>query len=179
MEHFCNTNLIIDKHVIKNIENICFNRFKEQWYIDLMSNERSKLRTYRLFKNEFGEENYLLKIIPGKYRSAYAKFRSGTAPLKIETGRYEGLLVENRICYNSICNENLLIEDEKHVLMNCPVYEDLRCYLFYQASLFNVNFMQLSDDDKFIFLFTDENMYFYIAKICNDILLKRKCILYS
>ena len=30
MEHFCNTNLIIDKHVIKNIENICFNRFKEQ-----------------------------------------------------------------------------------------------------------------------------------------------------
>ena len=104
MEHFCNTNLIIDKHVIKNIENICFNRFKEQWYIDLMSNERSKLRTYRLFKNEFGEENYLLNIIPGKYRSAYAKFRSGTAPLKIETGRYEGLLVENRICYNSICN---------------------------------------------------------------------------
>ena len=72
-----------------------------------------------------------------------------------------------------------LIEDEKHVLMNCPVYEDLRCYLFYQASLFNVNFMQLSDDDKFIFLFTNENVYFYTAKIFNDILLKRKCILYS
>ena len=50
-----------------------------------MSNERSKLRTYRLFENECGDENYLLKNIPGKYRSAYAKFRSGTVPLKIET----------------------------------------------------------------------------------------------
>ena len=33
--------------------------------------------------------------------------------------------------------------------MNCPVYEDLHCYLFYQTSLFNVNVMQLPDDDKF------------------------------
>ena len=39
--------------------------------------------------------------------------------------------------------------------------------------------MQLSDDDKLNFLFIDENMYFYTAKICNDILLKRKSILYS
>ena len=26
----------------------------------------------------------------------------GVAPLKIETGRYEGILAENRLCFNNI-----------------------------------------------------------------------------
>ena len=56
---------------------------------------------YRLFKNEYGKENYLLKNIPGKYKSAFAKFRCGVEPLKIETGRYEGILTENIICFNN------------------------------------------------------------------------------
>jgi len=38
--------------------------------------------------------------------------------------------------------------------------------------------MQLSDDEHFLFLFSDENMCFYSVKICHDILFKRKCILY-
>ena len=47
----------------------------------------NKLRTYRTFKNEFVTEPYLGIIVHKKYRSAYAKFRCGVAPLKIETGR--------------------------------------------------------------------------------------------
>lgn len=40
----------------------------------------------------------------------------GTAPMKIETGSYEGIyIVENTIFFNIACNENVLIEDEKHV----------------------------------------------------------------
>ena len=48
----------------------------------------NKLRTYRTFKNEFITEPYLSIIVHKEYRSAYAKFRCGVAPLKIETGRY-------------------------------------------------------------------------------------------
>jgi hypothetical protein len=36
----------------------------------------------------------------GKYRSTYAKFRAGVAPLGIETGRYERLEVNERLCFN-------------------------------------------------------------------------------
>jgi hypothetical protein len=165
-------------HVIKNIENVSFDRYKRKWHDDLMLNERSKLLTYRLFKNDYFKEIHLSENMSGKYKSAFAKFRCGVAPLKIETDRYEGVSIENRTCFNNICNVNNCIENEKHVLLECPVYEDLGCYLFEHACLYNNNFMQLSDDETFVFLFSDENMCFYSAKICHDILFKRKCILY-
>lgn len=42
----------------------------------------------------------------------------------------------------------MCIEDEKHIILKCPVYEDLRHYLFNHACLhtFNNNFMYLSDE---------------------------------
>ena len=178
MEYLCNTNVVIDKNIILNIENICYDKFKEKWYNDLMLNDHSKLRTYRLFKNENGKENYLLKNISGKYKSAYAKFRCGVALSKIETGRYEGILTENRLCFNNICHIDNCIEDEKHVLLYCPVNEDLRQYLFNHVCLYNNNFMHLSDADQFIFLFNNKNICFYSAKICYETLMKSKHILY-
>jgi hypothetical protein len=45
-------------------------------------------------------------------RSAFAKFRCGVAPLRIETGRYENKNVNERVCF--ICHDQ--IEDEKHVI---------------------------------------------------------------
>ena len=53
------------------------------------------------------------------YRSAYAKFRCGVAPIKIESCTYclNRVPVEQRLCDE--CN---LIEDECHVLMVCTVY---------------------------------------------------------
>ena len=64
----------------------------------------------------------MLKNIPGKYKSAFDKFRCGVAPLKIETEKYEGILTENRLCFNNTCHMNNCIEDEKHVLLYCSVY---------------------------------------------------------
>ena len=71
-----------------------------------MLNERSKLRIYRLFKNDCFKEKYLSVNMSGKYKSSFSKFRCGVAPLKIETGRYEGVSIENRTCFNNICNVN-------------------------------------------------------------------------
>ena len=72
----------------------------------------NKLRTYRMLKTEFETEAYVKCILGRQQRSAFARFRCGTAAIRIETGRYEGLLKNERIC--PVC-ENV-VEDEYHVL---------------------------------------------------------------
>ena len=61
---------------------------------------RNKLRTYRLFKNYYTTENYVIEVLNRQHRSTLAKFRCGVAPLRIETGRYERLTLEQRVCFN-------------------------------------------------------------------------------
>ena len=45
-------------------------------------------------------EPYICITVPKKYRSAYAKFRCGVAPIKIETCRYgiNRIPVNERLC---------------------------------------------------------------------------------
>ena len=138
MEYVCD-GFILNKDLNKNIENECFEKFKEEWYDKIMSDDKNKLRTYRIFKNVYGVENYLIFNIPGRYRSALAKLRCGVAPIRIETGRYENIDIENRLCFN--CNDD--VEDEKHFLLNCPVYSDIRNVIFNHASIVDENFLQM------------------------------------
>ena len=42
-------------------------------------NGRSKLRTYKLLKTTYAEENYVKIIMQRNHRSAFAKFRMGVA----------------------------------------------------------------------------------------------------
>lgn len=110
---------------------------KEKWFSDLICNEGSKVQTYRLFKQKFNREKYLCMNM-----SAYAKFRCGVAPLRIETGPYKGFVIENRLWFHDQFKENNIIEDERHVLLNCPVYADLHAILFSHAGYFNCNFCE-------------------------------------
>ena len=64
--------------------------------------------------------------MPFSWHSAFAKFRSGVGPLRLETGRYENLAVNQRTCFN--CRE--FVESEKQVLLHCPLYEDLQYEMF-------------------------------------------------
>ena len=88
----------------------------------IRGNGRNKLRTYSIFKTDYETENYCKLILPMKHRSAFAKFRCGVAPLKLETGRYEGIIEIDRLC--PICNND--IEDECHVVLKCTAYQDIR-----------------------------------------------------
>ena len=86
-------------------------------------------------ENKFGQVDFrshlpewqveiLTKVTPcilgKKQRSAIRKCRCGTAPIRLETGRYEGLPVHDRVC--PYCLD--VIEDEYHVLCECPLYDD-------------------------------------------------------
>jgi hypothetical protein len=117
----------LHKNVITQLEDFLFDKYKVNWQNRMFSqNVGNKLRTYKLFKEVFETEMYLSKNISSRYRSAFAKFRCGVAPLRIETGRYENKNVNERVCF--ICRDQ--IEDEKHVLLDCPLYADLRESLF-------------------------------------------------
>ena len=119
LEAYCNfENNIITKHTILQIEQLMFDKYKLDWKNRVSAySQGNKLRTYKLFKHDFCTEPYLEYKIPLKYRSAYAKFRCGVAPLRVETGRYERKAVHERTCLYCIN----YVEDEFHVLMQCPL----------------------------------------------------------
>ena len=49
------------------------------------------------------------------------------------------------------------IEDEKHFMINCIFYENLRKPFFENISNNNQNFTNMSDDAKFTWLFINED----------------------
>ena len=67
-------------------------------------------------------------LMPFAWHGSFAKFRAGVAPLRLETGRYENLAVNQRTCFN--CRD--MIESEHHVLLNCPLYEYLQLEMLYR-----------------------------------------------
>ena len=60
------------------------------------------------------------------------KLRGGTNRLRIEQGRYEKEEVEKRICL--FCDEKQ-VEDEKHFMLTCKRYEDLREQLWQKVEV--------------------------------------------
>ena len=90
-----------------------------EWQTKILSQSNgNKLPTYKRYKSQYCAELYLKQNISIKFRlSAYAKFRCGVAPLKIETGRYEKKPINERCCF--MCKNE--IEDEKHVVTLCPL----------------------------------------------------------
>lgn len=172
---YLNTDIFPSKSIINMIEDVLFENFKHDLYVKLLSDKQVKLRFYKIFKFDFCTENFLNCKMPGKYRSAFSKFRCGVAQLRVETGRYERSAVEDRVCFN--CNN--ILEDEKHVLLECPLYDSFRQTLFLKARSFDNNFLSRTDQEKVRFLFTNESLFYYTAKTCYDILMKRKCVLYK
>ena len=119
------------------------------------------LRKYKLVKTEYETEQCFRMIMPKSHRYAFAKLRSGVAPLRIETGRYEGLRVNERIC--PFCKD--CTEGEFHVLFRCPLYNDIREFLFVNACT--------HEHAKFSFLFSCPNLIRICAKTCFLILHRR------
>ena len=131
-----------------------------------------------MFKIEFGTEKYVELFMPKKYRSALCKFRCGVAPIRIETRRYERLNVTDRIC-NFCDNHDNEIEDEKHVIMKCTLYDDSRETLFSDASDVCSDFHNFLLEEFFLFLFGNDSIVYKFVKTCYDILARRRSFLYK
>ena len=164
----------IGNNTVQNLRAAIMNKFKNSWFesvhnpVGPSGRGGNKLRTYALFKNVFEAEMYCKKLLPLRHRAAFAKFRCGVAPLHIETGRFENKPLEERKC--PFCDN---IENEKHVLLNCNIYSDLRHELFSRATIIDPYFDISSAENKIRFFFSNHDMINIVAKTCFNILQRR------
>ncbi len=136
----------------------------------------NKLRTYRTFKQEYKTETYVQIIRQKKFRSAYAKFRCGVAPIKIETCRYglNRVPVEERLC--DTCQ---VVEDEYHVMMQCSLYNDIRIEYLTSICTINNNFNELSLQEQFKEIMSNPLYYKAVSKAMHYILNKSRWVIRS
>ena len=126
------------------------NSFMNSWVNDLRNgHESSILRTYSLYKMNFGTENYLNYISKPKFRIALSKLRASSHDLEIERGRYvrPKLYLSERLCMS--CH---VIEDEEHFVTGCINNLDMRESLFNKIATKEPSFANLSNREKFIYL---------------------------
>ena len=165
------------KHVMNSISEKLDIMDNREWLDDVFNDRGkangNKLRTYRLYKQSVSVEPYVKLNIDRNQRRYMAMFRAGSLPLALETGRYSRppVPVENRLC--RYCDLGL-VETEKHFLMKCPLYSDLRFDLFHQCSNFIENFDFMTEDDKFIEIFRCENIQEFLCKSLQKFFLRRK-----
>ena len=153
---------------LQHVVTCCLFRLeKERWQTEVSS--KPKLRLYVNFKTEYGKtEEYVQKVRVKSHRSLLARLRGGTAPLQIETCRYIGLPVEERICRS--CNTRQ-VEDEQHFCVGCPALEEARAPLLHLLNLHHVDTGALSDEDKFITIMQSPDSR--TAKLLYNMFLKR------
>ena len=96
------------------------------------ASKKPKLRTYVTLKDNIEVEPYVKYGNNRQTRSLMAQIRCGILPIRIETGRFCNLPVENRLC--EICNQNE-VEDEFHFLMECPFYHHERLQMLANTNI--------------------------------------------
>lgn len=177
LEEYSDINCYIpQKDLISIVNTGNMNSFIQQWHNALNKDSAihgqggNKLRTYRLFKSTFETEQYVKSTLPRSHRSALSKFRIGVAPIRLETGRYEGLPVHKRHCFN--CTET--VESESHVLLHCDFYNDFRSVMFDGAKKYIDNFNLLSDSDKLSAILSHPLLVKISAKFCSSVLTRRR-----
>lgn len=181
-DRFCDINTPVQKKdilsvILPNVEN----DFIDRWHMDVNretarnGNGGNKLRLYQTFKHTFETEFYCTTVFNRAHRGALAKFRSGTAPIRIETGRYNGLPLKDRHCFN--CSN--VVEDEIHVLLHCPCYNTIRKEVLAEACRLNRIFIYLNDRDKIVYLLSHPEIAVLSAKTCFSILGRRRNGLYN
>ncbi len=131
---------------------------------------KPKLRTYVTFKSNTTVANHLKCNLPKYERSVISQLRLGILPLRIETGRYSNLAVNDRKCL--LCNSNE-VEDEEHFLFSCVLYNAERVKL---ENAIGVSFNTLDNKSKFEAIF---NHPYILGKFMKSAVKKRRENLYN
>ena len=158
---------ILDLKLIQQRE---MTAFVEDWKQNVQS--KPKLRTYVQVKSDYGVERYVKSFVPKYKRSLMAQMRLSILPIRLETGRFVCERLEERVC--KLCELNR-IEDEYHVLLECPCYNEIR-----DSCLNNIDkptFTSLNNVMKQKFLF--ENHPYITGNLLANIMAKRKSVLYK
>ena len=128
----------------------------------------NKLRLYRCHKPKILVESYVTTMMPFAHRKFLAMLRCGSLPLEIELGRRSKIPLHNRIC--KLCNTN--VEDEVHLLLQCPAYDDLR-----ENIVLYISDVRLSLKDQFCSLLSNTEIQAALGKCVFRIMERRMCLL--
>ena len=110
----------VGRNFNKLVKKLVKKKEEEEWQAKI--NQKSKLRLYRKLKSRLVLEDYVVELDREKRRQ-FTMLRGGTNKLRIDTGRWR----RKRVCKVCLCEE---IEDEKHFLLNCPMYVRERAEMF-------------------------------------------------
>ena len=143
--------------------------------------EQKKLRTYAEFKTVIKFGNYPNIIKNQKIRFNLTRFRLGVNDLEIEKGRYKRHPVPKELRLCKLCRNIQIqaIEDEKHFLLHCPMYNTLRYDLYRNIATKQSNLLDLKDNEKFVWLLSQEDTDCsqWLSKFINKAFEKRKSTL--
>ena len=140
------------KQEIENLENIdkhnILNKLLEQEQINWTDKIQSKpkLRTYVKFKDKIHPENYVERCHSKHKRSLIAQFRAAVFPLQIKVGRFRNIPCEKHLYTLCPLQE---IEDEYHVICQCPIFSKAREILFNTIQTIDKSFETKPPVDKF------------------------------
>ena len=110
----------------------------------------SKLKTYRTLKTNLGFAHYLNNQ-DAEGRRLMTMLRSGTNDFGIEEGRWKE--DRGRFCY--LCAAE--VEDEKHLLLDCPAYHEERMRMIKQMNIRTQQWERLVDVNKLRIICNNRN----------------------
>ena len=154
------------------IVSVLFRLERAKWYKEVLS--KPKLRTYRIFKQEYEPEPYINVVTSRAHRAFLARLRGGSATLEIETGRYVGIPAEQRVC--KLCHSG--IGDEAHFILTCPALQESRLPLYNLMLNSQPSFNYLSMDDKLCAVMIEANKSRRVMKIFYSMFMKRQLLLH-
>ena len=145
--------------IIKAVNVNLESKQKTLWEKEVTS--QNKLRFYRIFKSDLNVEQFVRINLPMSHRSLLSQLRYGILPLRIETGRFINLPVNERKCV--FCSDDA-VETEIHFLFECQLYTTLRIPFYLEMEALKNNFSILSNEDKLKTLFSGSK---FIRKFCS------------
>ena len=94
-------------------------------------------------------------------------------PLKIKTGRFLGLNVEDRLC--QVCDQNA-VENEIRFLLRCTLYDDLRRAMIVKSERRDIRLRTLTETEKLTFILKHKERQ--CAKFIFNAMHRRKSVFY-
>ena len=142
-----NSNIVYSER--KSIEQFIKSSYEKIW-LDKINSE-TKMRTYKLFKQNLAYEPYL-NIINAEHRKSFTRFRISAHSLAIERGRYTKppTPIDPRTC--RYCPQK--IESEHHFLLECKTFSEDRKLLLEFITEQCIHFNILNNCQKFIYIYT-------------------------
>ena len=127
----------------KMLYNSIQNTEEKEWQQEVAS--KRKLRNYKSLKTDLKLEQYLTMESNKKGRHLLTQLRVGNSNLRIERGRWVGEKEQDRKCMTCMSGE---VEDERHFVLDCVTYSDLREKMFRDIFLLSKGKWNMSEVER-------------------------------